>query len=125
MVIIPAMPMLLRAFTDRLREDQGRQLGRAVLFASVAGFDVVEQRKGDIAAVSGVPAARIQEIVDTGRQALSTVSPRRPEQHLISQALMRQFCIRPIKATGCCPAASSSAGPGCCRRGRWESSPTS
>ena len=93
MVIIPAMPVLLRMFADRLREDQGRQLGRAVLFASVVGFDVVEQRKGDIAVVSGVPVARIQEIVDTGRQALNTASPRRREQHLISQALMRQFCI--------------------------------
>jgi hypothetical protein len=92
-VIIPAMPLLLRMFADRLHEDQGRQLGRAVLFASVVGFDVVERRKGDIAVVSGVSAARIQEIVDTGRQALDTASPRRPEQHLISQALMRQFCI--------------------------------
>lgn len=84
---------MLRVFADRLREDQGRQLGRAVLFASVVGFDVVERRKGDIAAASGVSAARIQEIVDTGRQALNIASPRRPEQHLISQALMRQFCI--------------------------------
>ncbi|HUC23186.1 MAG TPA: DUF4238 domain-containing protein [Streptosporangiaceae bacterium] len=92
-MIIPAMPLLLRVFADRLREDQGRQLGRAVLFASVVGFDVVERRKGDIALVSGVPAARVQEIVDTGRQALSAASPRRPEQHLISRALMRQFCI--------------------------------
>ncbi len=87
------MPLLLRMFADRLHEDQGRQLGRAVLFASVVGFDVVERRKGDIAVVSGVSAARIQEIVDTGRQALDTASPKRPEQHLISQALMRQFCI--------------------------------
>jgi Protein of unknown function (DUF4238) len=85
--------MLLRAFADRLREDQGRQMGRAVLFASVVGFDVVERRKGDIAAISGVSATRIQEIVDTGRQALNTASPRRREQHLISQALMREFCV--------------------------------
>jgi hypothetical protein len=92
-VIFPAMPLPLRMFVDLLREDQGRQLGRAVLFASVVGFDVVERRKGDIATVSGVPAARIQEIVDTGRQALNSASPRRHEQHLISQALMRQFCI--------------------------------
>jgi hypothetical protein len=28
-------------------------LGTAVLFASVVGLDVVEQRKGDIAAISG------------------------------------------------------------------------
>jgi hypothetical protein len=85
--------MLIRVFADRLREDQGRQLGRSVLFASVIGFDVVERRKGDIAAISGVSAERIQEVVDTGRQALNTASPKRPEQHLISQALMRQFCI--------------------------------
>jgi hypothetical protein len=92
-VIVPAVPILIRFFAERLREDQGRQLGRAVLFASVVGFDVVERRKNDIAAISGVPVARIQEIVDTGRQALNTASPRRREQHLISQALMRQFCI--------------------------------
>ena len=85
--------MPIRVLADRLREDQGRQLGRAVLFASVVGFDVVEQRKGDIAAISGVSAARVQEIVDVGRQALNTTSPKRPEQHLISQALMQQFCI--------------------------------
>jgi hypothetical protein len=35
--------MLLRVFADLLRQDQGRTLGRAVLFASVVGFDVVEQ----------------------------------------------------------------------------------
>ena len=92
-MIIPAVPLLIQAFADRLREDQGRQLGRAVLFASVVGFNVVEQHKGDIAAISGVSAVRIQEIVDTGRQTLNTASPKRPEQHLISQALMRQFCI--------------------------------
>jgi hypothetical protein len=92
-VILPAVPLPVRVFADLLHQDRGRQLGRAVLLASVVGFDVVERRKGDIAAVSGVSAARIQEIVDTGRQALSTASPRRREQHLISQALMRQFCI--------------------------------
>jgi Protein of unknown function (DUF4238) len=93
MVILPAVPLPVRVFADLLHQDQGRQLGRAVLFASVVGFDVAERRKGDISAVSGVSAARIQEIVDTGRQALSTASPRRREQHLISQVLMRQFCI--------------------------------
>jgi hypothetical protein len=66
-------------------------LGRAVIFASVVGFDVVEQRKDDLAAVSGVPAARIQEIVDTGRQAFSTVSPKVKEQHVVSRALLRRF----------------------------------
>ena len=43
--------------------------------------------------VSGVSAARIQEIVGTGRQALSTASPKRREQHLVSQALLRRFCV--------------------------------
>lgn len=90
-MVNPAVPLLIRAFADRLREDQGRQLGRAVLFASIIGFDVVEQRKGDIAAISGVSAARIQEIVDTGRQALNTASPRVREQHVVSRALLRRF----------------------------------
>ena len=68
-------------------------MGRAVLFASVVGFNVVERRKADLAAISGVSAARIQQIVDTGRQALSTASPVRPDQHVVSQALLRRFCI--------------------------------
>lgn len=92
-VIILAIPPLLRVFAELLRQDQGRALGRAVLFASVLGFDVVEQRKADLAAVSGVSAARIQEIVDIGRQALSTASPKRREQHLVSQALLRRFRV--------------------------------
>jgi Protein of unknown function (DUF4238) len=92
-VVIPALPLRLRAFAGLIRQDQGRALGRAVLFASVVGFDVVEQRKADLAAASGVPEARLQQVVDTGRQALSTASPKRPEQHLVSQALLRRFCI--------------------------------
>ena len=52
------------------------------------GFDVVERRKSDIAAVSGVSAARIQEIADTGRQALSTASPRRREQAAATRELI-------------------------------------
>ena len=91
MVIIPAAPLLIRVFADRLREDQGRQLGRAVLYASIVGFDVVERRKGDIAAISGVSAARIQEVVDTGRQALNTAAPMVREQHVVSRALLRRF----------------------------------
>lgn len=63
LVIIPPVPVPLRVFCDLLRRDQGRMLGSAVLFASVVGLDVVEQRKGDIAAISGVPATRVQEIV--------------------------------------------------------------
>src|ERR1700745_134527 len=91
MVIIPAIPVPLRVFCDFLRQDQGRRLGSAVLFASVIGLDVVEQRKRDIAAISGVPTERIQEIVDTGRQALSSASPKRPGQHVVSQVILRRF----------------------------------
>jgi Protein of unknown function (DUF4238) len=90
-VLTPAIPLPLRFFADRLHEDGGRTLGRAVLFASIVGFDVVERRKGDIAAISGVPAERIQEIVDTGRQALSAASPKVREQHVVSRALLRRF----------------------------------
>jgi hypothetical protein len=90
-VIIPAVPVPLRVFCDLLGRDQGRMLGSAVLFASVVGLDVVEQRKGDIAAISGVPETRVQEIVATGRQALSSSSPKRPEQHVVSQVILRRF----------------------------------
>lgn len=82
-----AMPVPLRAFAELLRQDQGQALGRAVLFASVIGFDTLEKHKAGLAAASGVPAERLQEIADTGRHALSTTSPVRPEQHLVSQAL--------------------------------------
>lgn len=91
LVIVPAVPVPLRVFCDLLRRDQGRMLGSAVLFASVVGLDVVEQRQSDIAAISGVPATRIQEIVDTGRRALSSASPKRPMQHVVSQVILRQF----------------------------------
>lgn len=91
MMIIPAVPVPLRVFCEFLRQDQGRRLGSAVLFASVVGLDAVEQRKGDITAISGVPAVRIQEIVDAGRQALSSASPKVPEQHVVSQVILRRF----------------------------------
>ena len=90
-MIIPAAPVPLRVFCEFLRYDQGRRLGSAVLFASVVGLDVVEQRKDDIAAISGVSATRIQEIVETGRQALSSASPKVPEQHVVSQVILRRF----------------------------------
>ena len=90
-MILPAVPVPLRVFCEFLRQDQGRRLGSAVLFASVVGLDVVEQRKGDITAISGVPTTRIQEIVDTGRQALSSTSPKVPEQHVVSQVILRRF----------------------------------
>ena len=78
-VIVPSLPMPVRVLAGLIRQDGGRQLGRAVLFASVVGFDVVEKRKADLAAASGVSEARLQEVVDTGRQALSAVSPKRPQ----------------------------------------------
>jgi hypothetical protein len=90
-MVIPAIPVPLRVLCELLRQDQGRSLGSGVLFASVVGLDVVEQRKGDIAAISGIPAARIQEIVDTGRQALSGAAPTVPEQHTVSQVILRRF----------------------------------
>ena len=87
-----AIPVPLRAFAELLRLDQGQVLGRAVLFASVIGFDTVEKHKTNLAAASGVPAERLQEIADAGRHALSITSPVRPEQHLVSKALSGRFC---------------------------------
>jgi Protein of unknown function (DUF4238) len=92
-VSTPAMPPPLTAFAALLGVDAGQALGHAVLLASVVGFNVVENRKADLAATSGVSAARIQQIVDTGRQALNTASPRIPGQHVVSQALLKRFCI--------------------------------
>jgi hypothetical protein len=63
-----------------------------VLFVSAIGLDVVEKRIGDIAAATGIGAQRLQEIVDVGRQALSTASPLVHEQHLVSKVLLRRFC---------------------------------
>jgi hypothetical protein len=90
-MIFPAVPVSLGIFCDLLRRDQGRLLGSTVLFASVAGLDVVEQRKGDIAVISGVPAMRVQEIVDTGRRALRSASPKVAEQHVVSQVILRRL----------------------------------
>lgn len=90
-MITVSIPAPLRAFAEFLRQDQGQALGSAVLFASVIGFATLENYKTDLAAASGVPAERLQEIADTGRHALSTTSPVRPDQHLVSQALSRRF----------------------------------
>lgn len=87
-----AMPVPLRAFAELLRLDQGQVPGRAVLFASVIGFDTVEKHQADLAAASGIPTERLREIADTGRHALSITSPVRPEQHLVSKALSGRFC---------------------------------
>jgi hypothetical protein len=38
-----------------------------------------------------VPTSRIQEIVETGRQALSSTSPKVREQHVVSQVILRRF----------------------------------
>jgi hypothetical protein len=86
-----ALPLSLRVFADLLRQYGGRQLGRAVLFASVVGFDVVERRINDLATASGVSVDRLQQIVDTGRQALGTASPKVRDQHVVSQAVLRRF----------------------------------
>lgn len=90
-MIVSAVPVPLRVFCALLQRDQGRTLGSAVLFASVIGLDVVERRKRDIAAISGVPVTRVQEIVNAGRQALSGASPKVPEQHVVSQVILRRF----------------------------------
>lgn len=92
-VVMSALPIPLRHLAQLLQQDGGRVTGRAVLFASAVGLDVVEGRMGDLAAASGVGAQRLQEIVDIGRQALSTTSPLVHEQHLVSKVLLRQFCM--------------------------------
>jgi len=78
-------------FAESLKRDGARQPGSAALLANVVGFDVVEQRINDLSAVSGVSVARLQQIVDTGRQAFDPAAPRRSDQHVVSQALLQFF----------------------------------
>ena len=92
-VVTSALPIPLQRLAQLLQQDGERVTGRAVLFASAVGLDVVEGRMSDLVAASGVGAQRLQEIVDIGRQALSTTSPRVHEQHLVSKVLLRQFCM--------------------------------
>ena len=49
----------MQVFAQIIGQDGGWQLGSAVLFASVVGFDVVQQQINDLAALSGVSAARL------------------------------------------------------------------
>jgi hypothetical protein len=91
-MVAAAMPLPLQSLALLLREDGGQATGRAVLFASVVGFDVVENRVVDLAVATGIPKQRLLEIVDVGRQALSSASPTVREQHLVSKVLLRQFC---------------------------------
>lgn len=93
MMIASAFPPALFALATLLRQDGGAASGRAVLFASVIGFDVVEARKHDLAATSGVALARIEELIAIGRGAHDPASPKIAGQHLISQIILRRFCL--------------------------------
>ena len=90
-VITPALPAPLMLLAEILKRDGARQLGSAALFANVVGFDVVEQRINDLSVVSGVSVTRLQKVVDTGRQAFDPAAPKRPGQHVVSQALLQFF----------------------------------
>jgi hypothetical protein len=91
-VLLNALPPLLQTVAQFLQEDRACATGRAVLFASVVGFDVFESRIADIAAVTGISPQRLHQLVDVGRQALNPSSPLVHEQHLVSRVLLRQFC---------------------------------
>lgn len=91
-MLTPALPAPLQLVAQVLRQDRGRATGRAVLFATAVGLDVFEKRIGDLAAVTGIGAQRLQEIVTIGRQALSSTSPVVHDQHVVSQVVLRRFC---------------------------------
>jgi len=74
-----------------LNQDHGYSLGRAVLFVVSVKIPEVEANLTEIARKSGMSTARLQEIVDTAKQVLDTSAPTVPEQHTVSQVLMRRF----------------------------------
>ncbi len=84
--------MPLRYVAQLLRQDRAQATGRAVLFASIVGFDTFEGHIPELASMSGVGAARLRHLVVIGRQALSQTSPKTREQHLVSKVLLREFC---------------------------------
>jgi hypothetical protein len=80
-----------------IKQDGGQSTGRAVLFAAGVNLDLFEQHIPDLAAATGVGQVRLHEIVKVARTALDDTSPRVPDQHVVSQVLLRQFTI-PIKS---------------------------
>ena len=90
-MVTSVLPAPLQLFAQIIKHDGARQLGSAVIFASVPGFDLVEQRINDIAVVSGVSSVRLQQIIDTGRQAFDPAAPKRSGQHVVSQSLLKFF----------------------------------
>ena len=90
--VVVALPVPLRYTAQLLRQDGAQQIGRAVLFASIVGFDAFEQHISELVVATGVDKQRLNQIVTVGRQAVSTASLRVREQHLVSRALLREFC---------------------------------
>lgn len=86
------LPVPLRFVAQLLRQDRTQATGRAVLFASIVGFDTFAAHITELAPLCGVGEARLRELVTIGRQALSETSPKVREQHLVSRALLREFC---------------------------------
>lgn len=86
------LPVPLRFAAQLLRQDGAQATGRAVLFASIVGFDAFEAHSAELAPLCGVSQARLRELVAIGRQALSDTSPKVREQHLVSRVLLREFC---------------------------------
>ena len=94
------LPVPLRFVAQLLRQDRTQATGRAVLFASIVGFDTFAAHVTELAPQCGVDEARLRELVTIGRQALSETSPKVREQHLVSRALLREFCRGDVHGGG-------------------------
>jgi hypothetical protein len=86
------LPQPLQLLAAALKEDGGRSLGRAVLFAVGIDLGVFHASIPEIAIASGVSESRLNEVEAEARRALDEAAPKVANQHVVSQALMRQFC---------------------------------
>ena len=89
----PTLRATLQFLVLALLQDKGHSTGRAALFALGIGLEAFERNVPWIAQQTHITEARLREIADVARQARDENSPTIPDQHLVSQVLMRQFCI--------------------------------
>jgi hypothetical protein len=65
---------------------------KVMLFLLGYGADRFEREIPDLARVSGVPEGRLRELLAEARQGDSATSPRVPEQHVVTKALLARWC---------------------------------
>lgn len=91
------LPVPLQAVAAELRDDVRQSTGRAVLLAVTVGLDLFAKHRTGIAAASGLAEQRLEAIINAARRALDASAPKVRKQHVVSQALLRQFCAPTVE----------------------------